>query len=115
MKKFVCNKCGSIDLFIKVKGTQEGLYCSDCGKWQKWLNKDEKLLAENWINENTIKNDTVTDNTSTNGRFSELEEASKPLIGFLNKYYNPMVTAIVTEGRVDIVSNEMGILLKVRD
>jgi len=48
-------------------------------------------------------------------KFKELEEASKPLIDFLNKYYNPMTTAIVTEGRVDIVSNEMGVILEVRD
>jgi len=47
--------------------------------------------------------------------FYALEKASKPLIDYLNKYYNPMTTAIVTEGRVDIVSNEMGMPLKVRD
>lgn len=47
--------------------------------------------------------------------FYALEKASKPLIDYLNKYYNPMATAIVTEGRVDIVSNVMGMPLKVRD
>ena len=47
--------------------------------------------------------------------FYALEKASKTLIDYLNKYYNPMTTAIVTEGRVDIVSNEMGMPLKVRD
>ncbi|MBU3111980.1 KTSC domain-containing protein [Clostridium lacusfryxellense] len=51
----------------------------------------------------------------TQNSFYALEKASKPLIDYLNKYYNPMATAIVTEGRVDIVSNEMGMPLKVRD
>lgn len=48
-------------------------------------------------------------------KFKELKQASKPLIDFLNKYYDPMTTAIVTEGRVDIVRNEMGMPLEVRD
>lgn len=35
-------KCGSTDFFTEIKGsTTTGLYCSACGKWQKWLNKDE--------------------------------------------------------------------------
>jgi len=49
MKEFSCNKCGSVELFIKENGTQTGLYCTDCGKWVKWLNKSENMLAENWI------------------------------------------------------------------
>lgn len=36
-----CKKCGSVDLFTEVKGNNTGLYCSDCGAYQKWLNKDE--------------------------------------------------------------------------
>jgi hypothetical protein len=49
MKEFACRKCGSEMLFIKDNGTQVGLYCSDCGAWQKWLGKDEQRLAEQWI------------------------------------------------------------------
>lgn len=37
-----CNKCGSISLHTEVKGNNTGLYCDNCGSWQKWLNKDEK-------------------------------------------------------------------------
>lgn len=48
-------------------------------------------------------------------RFEELEVAVKPLIDFLNKYYNPMCKAIVSEDHVEIVSNELGLPLKVRD
>ena len=34
-------KCGSENFAIMIKGTQKGLYCADCGKWIKWLTKDE--------------------------------------------------------------------------
>lgn len=36
----VC-KCGGTNFFMETNGNQVGLYCSDCGKWQKWLTKDE--------------------------------------------------------------------------
>ena len=47
--------------------------------------------------------------------FKSLEEASKPLIDFLNENYNAMTIAIVTEGRVDVYSTEIGMPLPVRD
>ena len=37
-------KCGSTDLFTEQKGNNLGLYCAECGKWIKWLNKDEARL-----------------------------------------------------------------------
>ena len=40
-------KCGSSHFFTEVKGTASGLYCSECGKWQKWLNKDELRAFKN--------------------------------------------------------------------
>ena len=36
-----CKKCGSVSLHTEEKGNNTGLYCDDCGSWQKWLNKDE--------------------------------------------------------------------------
>ena len=42
MENYGCPHCGSIDVFTKEKGTQTGLYCGDCGKWIKWVGKDEK-------------------------------------------------------------------------
>lgn len=48
-------------------------------------------------------------------KFKELEEAALPLLEFLNKYYNPHCYAIVTEGRVEIVSGEMSAPLPIRD
>lgn len=35
-------KCGSNDFFHETKNSaMTGLYCSECGKWQKWLSSDE--------------------------------------------------------------------------
>ena len=40
----VC-KCGGKEFFTEEHGNQTGLYCSACGKWQKWLKKDEIRLS----------------------------------------------------------------------
>lgn len=39
----VC-KCGGKEFFTEEHGNQTGLYCAACGKWQKWLKKDEIRL-----------------------------------------------------------------------
>ena len=49
MKVFKCQKCGSKDVLVQTSGNNTGLYCGDCGKWIKWLNKDEQRLAERQI------------------------------------------------------------------
>lgn len=36
-----CNKCGSNKLFVEIQGQRRGLYCGECGKWQKWITKQE--------------------------------------------------------------------------
>lgn len=48
-------------------------------------------------------------------KFKELEEASKPLLDFLNKNYNPHTIVIVTEGRADVLVSDMSVKLEVRD
>ena len=53
----VCKYCNSDSLRIEPKGTQTGLYCNNCGKWQKWVGKKE--LAN-------YKRDTKTDNRIEN-------------------------------------------------
>ena len=40
MKQYKC-KCGCIEFFTKESGSATGLYCKKCGKWIKWLGKDE--------------------------------------------------------------------------
>lgn len=41
-----CKKCGSVSLHTEAKGNNTGLYCDDCGAWQKWINKDELRAFE---------------------------------------------------------------------
>lgn len=44
----VC-KCGSKKFFTEEHDNQTGLYCSACGKWQKWLKKDEIRLFNHGV------------------------------------------------------------------
>lgn len=46
MNEYKCPKCNSTNLFTKKKETQTGLYCKECGRWIKWLNKEEVRLFE---------------------------------------------------------------------
>ena len=43
IKDYKC-KCGRDDFFFANKGNQKGIYCSYCGKWLKWADKDEQNL-----------------------------------------------------------------------
>lgn len=51
MNEYKCPKCNSTNLFTKKKETQTGLYCKDCGRWIKWLNKDESRVFETDTND----------------------------------------------------------------
>ena len=44
IKDYRC-KCGHNDFFFADKGNQKGIYCSYCGKWLKWADKDEQNLG----------------------------------------------------------------------
>ncbi len=44
IKDYKC-KCGCNDFFFADKGNQKGIYCTKCGKWLKWADKDEKNLV----------------------------------------------------------------------
>ena len=41
-----CNKCNSENLFVEIQGNRKGLYCCECGKWQKWITKQELQIAK---------------------------------------------------------------------
>lgn len=41
INKTRCRKCNGSAFFMKQHNNNTGLYCGDCGAWQKWLNKDE--------------------------------------------------------------------------
>lgn len=44
IKDYKC-KCGSDDFFFAENGNSIGIYCSYCGKWKKWADKDERNLS----------------------------------------------------------------------
>ena len=39
-------KCGSDKLFVEIQGQRKGLYCGECGRWQKWITKQELQVAK---------------------------------------------------------------------
>jgi len=102
---------------IKIEIAEDGYSVHDdecfiCGTFGINKEKFNDLIIRSNAFEPKPKENTLNNKDT---KFEELEKAVKPMIEFLNKYYNPMTTAIITEGRVDIVSNEMGMPLKVRD
>lgn len=49
MKEYKCKFCNSDNLFIDERNNHKGLFCGECGKWQKWLGKDEYNLVKRFI------------------------------------------------------------------
>lgn len=48
IKNYKCIACGSDEFYTeqnKFVDNAIGLYCSYCGRFYKWLNKDEKRLV----------------------------------------------------------------------
>lgn len=41
-----CKNCKSKNLFVEIQGNRRGLYCGDCGKWQKWITKEELQICK---------------------------------------------------------------------
>ena len=49
---YKCDKCGSEKLFVEEQRNRRGLYCGECGKWQKWITKQElQILGKYEIEE----------------------------------------------------------------
>ena len=85
--EFKCNKCGSSNYTTEKHGNNTGLYCSGCGKWYKWLNKNEvRVYSQKYKEEkeerifNTITNDhfftipiecTIVEKINENGKISK--------------------------------------------
>ena len=46
MTIFICPKCESEDVFLDKSGNNTGLYCGDCGRFIKWVSKDEIRLVK---------------------------------------------------------------------
>ena len=52
--------CGCEEFYTKQNtkinnGIQTGLYCSDCGRWIKWLGKEEVRLFEKYLEERKME------------------------------------------------------------
>lgn len=59
IKDYKC-KCGHDDFFFADKENHIGIYCTYCGKWLKWANKDEQNLRMKpvpilWMRKKVIK------------------------------------------------------------
>lgn len=81
-----CKKCGSLDLHTEVKGSNIGLYCSDCGAWIKWLGKDELRAFDNAkIKENERVHPDLVDCALGNVGFNSIKKELKDFINFLEK------------------------------
>ena len=84
---FNCKRCGCTEYILNTKGNNTGLYCSGCGKWYKWLNKDEvRVYSQKYKEEkeerifNTITHDhfftipiecTIVEKINENGNISK--------------------------------------------
>lgn len=44
--QYKCIKCNGSKMFTEKHGNNVGLYCESCGKWQRWLGKDELRAFE---------------------------------------------------------------------
>ena len=72
-----CNKCGSSSLFTAQMGSNIGLYCKNCGAWQKWLSKNEaRLFAEN----NKVEGSSVQVDDGLRDRLEEFVQALDDMI-----------------------------------
>lgn len=100
MKNYACEKCGSMDLFVKKNGEhQTGLYCSDCGKWIKWISKSELPLVEKFIEDNKKTVETITTNYTVMKDFTPKQGNSKNEI--FNKFDNWTKLKCYLEGAIN--------------
>ena len=83
MYQNTCSKCGSAALYTEKKGNNTGLYCEECGAFQKWLGKDEVRVFEHsqksrgLCSTANVYEDTIADNI--------LKERLNRFVEFLNK------------------------------
>jgi len=80
-----CKKCGSLDLHTEVKGSNTGLYCSDCGAWIKWLGKDEIRAFE------YAKSSEKETTQNTNDNRKEIQCAACGRLSDESKWFNSTV------------------------
>ncbi len=97
-----CKKCGSTKVFTDTKGSQTGIYCSECGKWIKWATKDEIRL---------IEHNSTSDAKLTVDAIAELQAENKRLLHeniVLRTKYDNTVDAFTKYGcKIAILTKRM--------
>ena len=82
--KIECRNCKSKNLFVEIEGTRRGLYCGDCGKWQKWITKQELRVCElNNIKTKDIKDKIIQNYKEQLVNKSEKEEMRENILKYL--------------------------------
>ena len=46
MVQIRCKCCLTTETVLREKGPHVGAYCANCGRWLKWLGKNEKNLVD---------------------------------------------------------------------
>lgn len=82
---FKCNKCGSSNYTTEKHGNNTGLYCSDCGKWHKWLNKDEVRVYSQKYKEEIIDPDSIEKIENSRQSYVTLTNKLKEFTDYLDK------------------------------
>lgn len=82
-----CSKCNSEKLFVEIQGNRRGLYCGKCGKWQKWITKQELQIL---------------------GKY-EIEERAKEVLAEIVQKYSSYLQLTggpaIMQGQIDIQPN----------
>ena len=89
------SKCCDSSVHTETKGSQIGIYCDKCGKWQKWANKDDLRVIEydkvkpvdlsvNYTTQPPISSGQINI-TELQNKISYYEDSIIKLIKFINK------------------------------
>lgn len=55
MVQIRCKYCLTTETVLREKGPHIGAYCANCGRWLKWLGKNEKNFVDFGIKLEPIK------------------------------------------------------------
>lgn len=107
-----CKKCGHTEGKLMKRDTHIGLYCNECGSWQKWVSKEEYemlMSQENTVNEaKEFLVDAKIDikelekqRDELNSKISqyyeaEIQKAIKDNAGFIGKTYKRLINSELT-------------------
>ena len=73
--KLTCKHCGNFTFYEEDRGQHKGIYCSKCGKWVKWVNKNDlsALKSSGVLVSKPIVRGVVADDISEQGISVEKE------------------------------------------